>query len=231
MSIPKLIHQTWKNSEVPENFQLLMNTWKEFHPDWKFILWTDEMNRNFISEHYPDFLNKYDNYPANIQRADAIRYFLLYHYGGVYIDLDFECLQNIEELLTDEECVFGLEPQKHCERFNVEKIICNAFMAVCPSHHFFKQLCTVLSSEEFGEKKTDVLNTTGPFMLTKLYGKYQEKVRIKLLPSFMLYPITIEESREVINGTSDENLETKIQNAYGIHYFWGTWWDILKPNS
>jgi mannosyltransferase OCH1-like enzyme len=229
MSIPKLIHQTWKNSVIPENFQLLTDTWKEFHPDWTFILWTDEMNRNFISTHYPHFLNKYDSYPANIQRADAIRYFLLYHYGGVYIDLDFECLQNIEDLLGNEGCVFGLEPQKHCERFNAEKIICNAFMASSRSNAFFKQLCVALNSDDYCS--TSVLNTTGPFMLTKVYDSYGKKEEIKLLPSHLLYPITIEESREVINGTCNENLEAKIQNAYGIHYFWGTWWEDGKPNN
>ena len=37
---------------------------------------------------YPWFLETWDAYPFNIERADAIRYFVLAHYGGVYIDLD-----------------------------------------------------------------------------------------------------------------------------------------------
>lgn len=37
---------------------------------------------------YPWFLETFDTYRFPIQRADAIRYFILAHYGGVYIDLD-----------------------------------------------------------------------------------------------------------------------------------------------
>lgn len=37
---------------------------------------------------YPWFLETFDSYPYPIQRADAIRYFVLHHFGGIYIDLD-----------------------------------------------------------------------------------------------------------------------------------------------
>lgn len=37
---------------------------------------------------YPWFLETFDGYPYPIQRADAIRYFVLHHFGGIYIDLD-----------------------------------------------------------------------------------------------------------------------------------------------
>ena len=37
---------------------------------------------------YEWFLETWDAYPYNIERADAIRYFVLHHYGGIYLDLD-----------------------------------------------------------------------------------------------------------------------------------------------
>jgi len=37
---------------------------------------------------YPWFLETFDGYVYPIQRADAIRYFVLYYFGGIYIDLD-----------------------------------------------------------------------------------------------------------------------------------------------
>lgn len=75
--IPKIIHQTWKNSTLPYHFEVLSNTWKLLHSGWDYYLWTDEMNRYFIKEFYPDLLVKYDSYPKNIQRVDAVRYFIL----------------------------------------------------------------------------------------------------------------------------------------------------------
>lgn len=51
-------------------------------------LWTDAKSRELIATEYPWFLSTFDNYTQPIQRADAIRYFVLAHFGGIYIDLD-----------------------------------------------------------------------------------------------------------------------------------------------
>ena len=47
------------------------------------MLWTDASSREFIANEYPWFLDTFDGYTYPIQRADAIRYFVLHHYGGV----------------------------------------------------------------------------------------------------------------------------------------------------
>lgn len=51
-------------------------------------MWTNEKSREFIAEEYPWFLDTFDGYKYPIQRADSIRYFVLAHYGGIYLDLD-----------------------------------------------------------------------------------------------------------------------------------------------
>jgi mannosyltransferase OCH1-like enzyme len=86
--IPKIIHQTFKNTSIPEHWTEPVAKCKELHPDYEYMLWTDESARDFIAEHYPLFLPTFDGYPYTIQRADVIRYFILNHYGGVYIDMD-----------------------------------------------------------------------------------------------------------------------------------------------
>ena len=48
------------------------------------------MRRDFIAKEYNWFLETYDAYPYPIQRADALRYFVVYHYGGIYADLDLQ---------------------------------------------------------------------------------------------------------------------------------------------
>ena len=71
-------------------------------PAWKYILWTDEMNKNFIKNYYPYFLYKYDRYHLNIQRIDAFRYCVLSKMVRLYVDLDFECVDNIDPLLNEQ---------------------------------------------------------------------------------------------------------------------------------
>lgn len=41
----------------------------------------------------------YDSYKYPIQRADSIRYFILHHFGGIYMDLDIGCRRRMDGLL------------------------------------------------------------------------------------------------------------------------------------
>lgn len=56
-----------------------------------FQLWTEKESREFIEREYPWFLNTYDGYRYPVQRVDTVRYFLMQHYGGIYMDLDNVC--------------------------------------------------------------------------------------------------------------------------------------------
>lgn len=110
--IPKIVHQTWKNNNIPDKWKNFHQTWKDkFNEDeYQHILWTDEDNRKLIKDHYSWFLNTYDNYPRNIQRADAIRYFILYHYGGIYADLDCEVRENFYDDLDPDNISLAESP-------------------------------------------------------------------------------------------------------------------------
>lgn len=68
-------------------------------PDYEYMLWTDDLSRRFIAEYYPSYLSMYDSYKYPIQRADSIRYFVLHHFGGVYMDLDIGCRRRLDLLL------------------------------------------------------------------------------------------------------------------------------------
>lgn len=41
----------------------------------------------------------------NAAQGDAIRYFVLHKYGGVYLDMDVECFRNMEHTLLDADLV------------------------------------------------------------------------------------------------------------------------------
>lgn len=227
--IPKIIHQTWKNEEIPAHYQPLIETWKENHLDWKYILWTDEMNEDFLKKYYPDFLPVYHGYPYSIQRVDAVRYFILQQYGGVFVDLDFECLLNIEPLINNHSCVFGIEPHEHCQRFNKDMIICNAFMASSIGHDFLKEVCENLKSVTQDTKNAPawqiVLESTGPFKLTEVYHSYENKDSIKLLSSNLIYPLSLHERDFFMRDEEpDCELLERVRNAYAVHYFFGSWW-------
>jgi mannosyltransferase OCH1-like enzyme len=98
-NVPKIIHQTWKTTIVPEQWQSSVEKYRALTAHgFKYILWSDQDNRNLIRDHYPWFLEQYDKYEYGIQRADAIRYFILHRYGGVYSDLDIRPKASFVEL-------------------------------------------------------------------------------------------------------------------------------------
>ncbi|HTH83008.1 MAG TPA: glycosyltransferase [Mucilaginibacter sp.] len=229
-TIPKIIHQTWKDTNIPAHLSPLAETWKSNHPDWEYILWTDEANESFIKKYHPDFLSVYQSLPHAIQRVDLVRYFILYEFGGVFIDLDFECLINISPLLINEQCVLGIEPEQHCERHQKELIVCNAFMACCAQNDFFKSICnefkTTIYTAAHKYAWLEILESTGPFKLTRIYNAYNNKHAVKLLSSDLIYPLSLDETRELINNekTVSKEIQKKIKRAYAVHYFLGSWW-------
>lgn len=97
--IPKIIHQTYKTKDIPEHWKAGQQACIDLHPDYEYKLWTDDIMEEFMEKEYPWFLETYLSYGENIQRADAIRYFILYHYGGIYIDLDDGCQRKLDPLL------------------------------------------------------------------------------------------------------------------------------------
>ncbi|CAF4829103.1 unnamed protein product [Rotaria socialis] len=55
----------------------------------------------FVRKHEPEFYkNTYITYKYNIQRADSFRNVVLYHLGGIYIDMDSGCNRPFKDLLA-----------------------------------------------------------------------------------------------------------------------------------
>ena len=59
----------------------------------------------FLEEYYPWFLPTYNGYDHGMKRSDALRYFLMYHFGGMYIDMGFNNFKNLEPLLLGQSIV------------------------------------------------------------------------------------------------------------------------------
>jgi hypothetical protein len=54
----------------------------DMHPDWDAHLWTDETADKLVAEHFPEFYEMWTTYRYPIQKIDALRYMVLYRYGG-----------------------------------------------------------------------------------------------------------------------------------------------------
>lgn len=174
--IPRIIHQTWKTDIIPPKWKDISQGCRDMMPDYEYMLWSDARSREFIAEHYPWFLNTWDGYTYNIQRADAIRYFILYHYGGVYIDLDIGCKRPMDQLLTSSVILPKTIPVG----------VSNDLMFAEKNHPFLAQ--TIHNLIPFDHSWVlnypTVMFSTGPMFLSIQYALFNPpaKLDIRILP-------------------------------------------------
>jgi mannosyltransferase OCH1-like enzyme len=234
MKIPKIIHQIWSDIEkpLPEEFKVLGETWKRDYPDWEYILWDDKMMNDFISEHYPQCVERYNSFPYNVQRWDAIRYLILDKIGGMYVDCDYESIESMDAFLADKTCCFAMEPASHRHFINSKKngrVISNAMMLSVPNHFFFKKLINSVfgkHSDQFAHNKfAHVMTTTGPYCILDSYDSLtpEEQEHIYLIPAKYVMPFDYGQIQRFRHGEESDELEEHLQEAYAIHYFFGEW--------
>ncbi len=175
--IPRVIHQTWKDQHIPEPLATYQRSVLAQHPDFDYRLWTDADNRNLVALHYPWFLDTYDSYRHHIERVDAARYFILFHHGGVYMDLDTECLRPLDRLLNGDAPLFAWVASPT----PAHRVIGNAFMASEAGHPLFRHIVKNLNNTPDSDiTYDDVMHNTGPQMLHRVvvHGTHQVEYRI-----------------------------------------------------
>ncbi|VXD10557.1 Glycosyltransferase DXD motif-containing protein, involved in Hassallidin biosynthesis [Planktothrix serta PCC 8927] len=212
--IPKIIHQIFfaGAAALPQKYLRYHQTVLQHHPDWEHQFWDESKSYQFMEQHYSWFLPVYNSYTYNIQRWDAIRYFILYHYGGFYIDIDIECLKPLNSLLGDFELVLS-----RLVGFS------NAIMGSIPGHPLWLKVF-----EELPKRKDNSANktmpyyigySTGPIMLNDciIASQLQESPKILVCPGYIFEPGAPME----LNGKIFKSLPNS--QTYTIHHMTTSW--------
>lgn len=102
------------------------------------------------------------------------RYFVLFEYGGLYADLDMECLRPLDPYVDKHPCFVSQEPLVHAHFLSPTGIplVSNALMACTAGHPFFGAVIGHLKRYTGMFMWNDILHATGPFMLTDEYKAY-----------------------------------------------------------
>jgi mannosyltransferase OCH1-like enzyme len=82
---PVLHHIALGSSKLKASWVDARESCLEYHEGWDSYLWTDANAPQFVQEHFPEMKKTWDGYKFPIQRIDALRYMVLYHYGGMVI--------------------------------------------------------------------------------------------------------------------------------------------------
>lgn len=217
MTIPHIVFQTWKSREIPDHWLPSVRSIETHLPDWGYKLMTDRDNRRLVATYFPDFLPYYDNFPYPIQRADAIRACLLYLYGGLYLDLDYELQAPLDHLFANGDLF--LVPSG-----NLSSMYTNSFMASRAHHPFWLAYIEEMKRPPpwwAVGKHLQVMTTTGPMALTRTiqrtgYPHIQ-------LPSRLITPCSV---CDLHCRTSDQSLVHQLEggswNGWDSRFY--NWW-------
>jgi len=167
----KIIHQTWKTKQLPGLFKNWSESWKACLPDWEYRLHTDEDNRAYIAEHLPDMLTTYDLlgrvdgelYDPRIRQVDMAKYAYLAAEGGLYVDMDMECMKDptpIFEKMNDGGASHFFVREDDTKGNNAFSMISTSMMGTDGPSKFFQKVVERLkdrSTEELPEEATGVM--------------------------------------------------------------------------
>ena len=180
--IPKIIHQSWIDKNVPRNAYPThwQESWTQLHPDWEYLFWTDQDNRNLVRDHYPRYLKQYDSLDLGIKRADFCRFLYMHKYGGLYVDLDFISIRNQSPMLENADLLVG-----SLSKENPHYRIPNAYLASRPDLPFWLQLADDAMNAPPIEQSVETF--AGPFRLQWGLEKYRP-AKLRVLPQELVYP-------------------------------------------
>jgi mannosyltransferase OCH1-like enzyme len=90
LPVPPLIHHILLGKPAVDptrnaNLTAARQACLDMHPGYEFKFWTDGAAAAFVREHFPRLFEMWSGYRMTIQKADSLRYMLLYVHGGMAI--------------------------------------------------------------------------------------------------------------------------------------------------
>lgn len=222
--IPKIIHQIWIGpNPFPKKAHTWKKTWQELHPEWEYKLWTniDVKNLDLKNKKYFDEAINWG------EKADILRYEILYQFGGVYVDVDFESLKPLDWL--HHSCDFYAGIHAIPLLFKKKLRINNGIIAARPNHPILKRAIARIKNFRTQPK---VSKRTGPEFFSSMIQETlktceKQKTVDIIFPSNFFYP----------SGPRDPNgslftimpgLAYIQPETLAVHYYTGFW---IKPHQ
>ena len=209
--IPRIIHQIWLGSRFPNKYLVWQKTWKDIHPDWEYYLWTDNNIESLKLINKQAFCQS-----KNLgTKSDILRYEILYQYGGLYVDTDFECLKSLEPLHHLCDLYTGVAYSK-------EACLANGLIGSIPRHPILRKTIDNVRTSCTQDDADELMKKTGPYLFTRYFLENSEKdnlINIAFPVSFF-YPFP-NDMRHIRNKNIAREYLRK--ESFAIHYWEVSW--------
>ena len=189
--IPKVIHYCWfGGNKKPEAVKRCINSWKKFCPEYTIVEWTEQ--------NYDVSLHPYTKEAFEAKRwafvSDFARLWIIYEYGGIYLDTDVELIKPLDIVLDN-------------QYFLAIETVTNEYLGTVTSH--------VATGLGFGaEPKNEIV--------LSMLNEYNNVHFIKQDGSFDLTPCPIRNNNAIVKigyRNNDELLNTCGGTIYPSEFF------------
>ncbi len=200
--IPKNIHYCWFGPKPqPKLVKKCITTWKKCLPDYELCLWNEQnspMDHPFVQQAYR--AKKY----AFV--ADYVRFWVLYHYGGIYLDTDMYVIKSFDELLGYD-CFFGYEDDK-------QNFVSCGVIGCVPQNNIINQIVEKYDNLSFNS------NNLSEFIVPRLITPLVKEAAIMPYDYFYPFPFKERKSKNYMNYVT--------QDTYAIHLWDISWYPWYK---
>lgn len=214
--IPKKIHYCWfGGNPLPESAKKYIETWKKYCPDYEIIEW-NENNFDVTQNQYCK-----EAYEAKKWAfvSDYARFWILYKYGGIYLDTDVEIIRPLDDIIAK-------GPFMGCERDGDKSNIFSIAVApelgigVNSGFSLYKEILDLYDKLHFKNNDGSLNVKTVVQYTTEILVKYGLKNinQIQKCAGIYIYP-----SEYFCPKDFNTGVLRITENTYTIHHFDATW--------
>lgn len=214
--IPKKIHYCWFGGKpLPKNAIKCINSWKKFLPDYEIVEWNES---NFDVD-ICDYTKEAYEAKKFAFVSDFARFWILYHHGGVYFDVDVEVIKPMEHIIETGPFM-AAERVLNIQKNDYPMVAAGLGLAVYAYHPIFKEIIQYYYETPFlledgtintvtvVKHVTDILKNKG----LKPTSELQKVSDITIYPPDYFCPKSYVDNKLLIT-----------RNTVSIHHFDGSW--------
>lgn len=179
--IPTIVHMIWLvpgSQPLPVWSQVM--SWKTLNPGWRVQVWNRSTAESIIQQHFPNVWSVWGQLKP-VEQSDVFRYAIVWMEGGVYADIDVECLRPVQEWpgFNSSRGIVGIEGRltsvEEMKRVNFAALLqyCQWTFAFVPKHPIL-QMAIDIAIQNVHMKIQNTIYKTGPGAFTKAVKQVRE---------------------------------------------------------
>ena len=218
--IPKTIHYCWFGQNPLPDFAIkCIDSWRKFFPDYKIKEWNED---NFDVNIIP-----YTKEAYSVKKyafvSDYARFWILYHYGGIYFDTDVEVIKSFDEII-DRGGFMGIEVNG--KNGNYPQVAPGLGLGIEPKHPIYKAIIDYYQDLHYLDENGSPNNITVVKHNTRVLKEsgLQPTNELQEVSGVWIYP------KDYFNPLNDNTGKLTItDNTRSIHWYTKTWLPKQSP--